>query len=29
MLDVYVDAHVMEEKENACRTISQMAQITG
>jgi len=29
MLVVYVDAHVMEEKENACRTIAQFAQITG
>jgi len=26
---VYVDAHVMEEKDNACQTISQIAQSTG
>ncbi|VVC26841.1 Armadillo-type fold,Armadillo-like helical,Importin-beta, N-terminal domain [Cinara cedri] len=26
---VYMDAHVMEEKDNACRTIAQIAQITG
>lgn len=25
----YVDAQVMEEKDNACRTIAQIAQITG
>jgi len=26
---VYVDAHAMEEKDNACQTIAQIAQITG
>lgn len=25
----YVDAHVMEEKDNACQTIAQIAQSTG
>lgn len=29
MTDVYMDAHVMEEKDNACQTIAQIAQITG
>lgn len=29
ILVVYVDAHVMEEKDNACQTIAQFAQITG
>lgn len=29
MIVVYVDPHVMEEKDNACRTIAQIAQITG
>jgi len=26
---LYIDAHVIEEKDNACQTISQIAQITG
>jgi len=26
---VYVDAHVMEEKDNACQTIAQIAQSAG
>lgn len=29
MLVAYVDAHVMEEKDNACQTIAQIAQSTG
>lgn len=29
MSDVYMDAHVMEEKDNACRTIAQISQSTG
>lgn len=29
MAVVYMDAHIMEEKDNACQTIAQFAQITG
>lgn len=29
MVVMYMDAHVMEEKDNACRTIAQFAQMTG
>lgn len=29
LLVVYVDAHIMEERDNACRTISQIAHVTG
>lgn len=29
MLVIYVDAHVMEEKDYACVTIAQIAQISG